>query len=1704
MQANVTQRFPFSNRGLVQKLDVNQLAEDQYYSLINMISFQEGAIAPRYGYADNAITWGASVPSLIHSLASVTPSINSNPTIYVGEGTQIRRVTGNPASSTTIETSFDSVASKINIAQYKTDRTGESNMIYFATPGKMLRDDAYSQARVWGINPPFVSALYAPGVSTRDSILMSGSSGGINIGSSRISDTISVFFPYVVDSTGAGYYYIRPTGGSATIGAMIPGMGVLINSVLCRVEEVLPSTNDFAVYLSSAPSAGQTITAARSNDVSATGTITTSTSGSVSLDLSLTGEESTGYNSDDNIHVSFYVNTPNTIADIRLRFYVDGSTTDYYEKSILPSPAQPVEQSSSSVTDTVTAADVASEYSRAQDQNVYSQLDYTGYDFTNNTISERPYNNISSGLTPATLAPATSATWTELDIPKNQFLAVGQAGSGRKSWKYVTSFEYIVKPVNATAAYTVRYGGLYAFGGRGPNSAPGTTLSPYDYVYTYYDPTTGAESNPSPITKRSLHLRIAKQGIKVQCYGMPDTGEYAGITGIKIYRRGGAFADGLYRLVGTATNPGSGNKVYFDDTLDDLSIISRPVAQFDNNAPVLADLPNEYTGVVTNVAGTIGNGNPVTLTLTLSGGPLDVRTVLTVGTPFSIGGGVSGSSEFETCVVGGYGALSGEIITYCQNSNVLNNQISFSAAANIGCDLTLAALDRMWLAGNSYNPHVLYSSKTSRPESFPIINEASGYAHVITISSPDNPINGIAEYNGEIVCLCQNGIYTVSLDSGRLIGPRKTPANRGLYAKNAWCYVDNEIWFLAYDGIYSWGGGQVTKRSYAIDFIFNDRAINGIKPMARSASLAVPVISLYSMAQKAQEVYFNYMNTDGYFQVLRYHTLFDRWSIDEQYDALSVSTITRNGYNLGVTSITAMFIDLTSGFMYAARSTSRSVSTVADVCLYDWYLATNDGQGTPSSVAIYYQAQSKFFDLGMKMAKKQFTDLGVEITVGNDTNDFKIQLYYDYSTTPNVTDLFDLNPTAVGRQIYALPIQQTGSPSASAGFEARAVQYEIFGRGGFTDAWNGLDFTFIPMPDQIKGRVTDWDDVGHPWDKRFFGVTLEYDNNNTAVDLYLDMVFGLNSGSTALAVQTITLPAKSGRAKTFFPITADTVAKLVRLRPRVATVNYRIFDSKWDCVNYPADIVNNTDWSDYGYEFEKRFYQLYINVDTGGLPVPVEIQGDGGTVLQTVTVTGTGNNRMLPVPILKDIIATQVRLKVGAIPANAKFQLFEHKFDFERLPKPIVLSTPFSDFGYDYIKWAEQLAFDVNTNGTNVPVGVYGDGILKQTVIVNGTQANRNVNITLNPGITFQTMRLEVNPALIPSGGRFQLWDYRPIFRPADKGDVYHTFDWDDLNHPYDKKLKEVTIEFETQGLDVNIAVDTLTGIDGNVETLNAQTLTLNSAQRGFKTFPINDLICKMVRIRSLGTNSGGTHQPAFKMWGYRFSGTVNYPADKVVSTEWTDLGYKCDKIFRGVGIEVDTGGVDCTVTLQVDGNTVQSWTVNTNTNTRRVFLSAMNNTEINGKLYRLLFSAGPGGKSQLFGEPNYDVIKDSCEYVFWTSEDQAFGSVGFTVMKQNWLDYKCEGSVIVRFYNEDDVLFYSKTLPPHSARYPERFYLPSSFNGVSNKSRKHTITIEAADPNKPFKWYRDSSRIEIINLSSDQRVGYYQVITYSNMPLQV
>jgi hypothetical protein len=1640
---------------------------------------------------------------------------------------------------------------------------------YNAYPGGdytrgMIRNNgvAASTAKYWGIIPPAKPALITPSTMTIKDIVVTGSSGTINLANNRATNNIA---SATEEPSGSKFWKITLSGSPSP--QWLPGVYITDGSGQASVIEKVDKNGVVYAYFANQPTTS--ITAKE------TATITASSAGvpfSVSsatfsplVDLSFGQQnEDEGYISDDTVALSFYTQYPERIYDIRLRLYV--SNDDYYEKAISPGEAQNLQNAATSNSttdpDNPEAASELWNYGRALESN----------DYTIPTGVKINYDQTQAGLNPAFLTPSKSGVggWSQVEISKRSFVAVGGSGSpvdgsGRLSWANITKVEVLVRPVLATDVVSFKLGAIFAYGGKGINSNYNAKLTPYRYVYTYKNSATGAESNPSIEMVPENGLNLIRQGINVNMLGIDqtDTQSFSSeVDKIYVYRSGGSFVDGFYRRVGIINNVDAG-AVNFIDTADDISIAGAPIAEFDNDAPVTSDIGFEYraktSGAITrNVLSTI------TLTdITYPGGG-DLRSILTPGTVVNIGGAsdlataANTTGKQESCIVLSVGASS--FTTYTQYDHVTGEYITWDTNAGKSCDVLCSALNRMWVSGDTANPHILYSSKTGRPESFPVINEITGNPHVIAVSSPDNPINGIAEFNSEIVCLCQNGIYTVRLDNGRLIGPFKTPANRGLVLKHAWGYVDNEIWFLSNDGIYAWGGGSVRKVTFAIDFIFNRKKVNDIAFFDRSNSTYYP---LCNIQQKNNEVFFNYINSDGWFFILRYNLLFDRWSLDEVYDPAQLQypngESTRNGINLRPTAITALAAEKASGKLYASKTIATGdwndpggASFGMSLIDYD-EVSTYTDNGEP----IYYQAETKFYDMGAALVKKNFTDIGLEFTSGTGTdagNTFFYRVYYDYlanainastltaadngktyeilfagttdfttigaaSSTVGLTfvksgagatgtgsvievDAGAISNASSGRQIAEFPLQQLSN--ASSGREARAALFSLHGLSKAYNTFHNFAYTFIPLSDVIKGRVTDWDDLGHPFDKRLFNVTIEYDNNNTNLVLLLDTISGLNSATTTLGAQTITLPAKVGRAKSSIPITADIIAKMVRIRPQVATTDYQIFNYSFQKEDYPRDIVNNTDWSDLGYAYEKRLYQLYINCDTNSQNVSVAIEADGA-VLQTVTVNGSATNRMQTIPINKDLIGKLIRLKVsGAIPSGGKFQLFDFKFDYEKLPQPAVLSTPWTDFGYDYLKYAEQVSFDVNTNNQPVPVSIYGDGVLMQTVTVTGTQANRNQIITLDPGLTFRTMRLEVG--VIPAGGRFQLWDYRPIFRPADKGEVYHTFDWDNLEHPYDKKISEVTIEFETTTADVRIAIDTLSGIDGNTRTTPFQTLTLpnTSGNRGFKTFPINETICKMVRVRALGQLSDNKLLASFKMWGYRFGNTIPYPPDIQRFSEWTDLDYPCDKIFRGVGLTIDTGGVNCTVNLEVDGVIKETFTVNTTSASRQVFLTAQDNVEIIGKMYRLTFIPGVNGKAQVFGVPQFNTVKDSCPFVFLDSYEQGLGSAGYSALKQFWADYKCAGSIIIKFYNEENVLFYSKTLPPHASRDVQRFYLPSKNGNVINKSKKHRITIESADPALPFKWYRDTSRLEYINLSSDQRQGYYQFIPWTNMQLPV
>ena len=569
MAENQVKRFPFSNKGMVQKLDVNQLDDGQYTYILNMVSQQEGSLAPRNGYSNINTTWGGvGTPALIDTILAArnVGSLSSDPDIYMSINNsgapKLLRRNGSDSSVTTLASSIytGSTIKRPAMCQFKTDQLNNTGTVYFGTGYNemsgsntafrgMLRDDgSYSAARVVGLLPPVVSAyptVSAPTVGHANpgvSQIVIADNSTTEYTAERVSTSVSSYTKAGADlnlgtpPTEVSQYYV--VVGSVT--DLQAGMLVQFNSApssVARIQSIDASTNTIVVSCGFTPSGAvkayetpeSTLTSTGGAlQVPAIGNFTTP------INLAMGGTEETNYDSDDIIHLSFYNGTPNYNNKVAFRLY---SGTGYYEYVIT-----------------------------LLDTNPNAETGGDGY-------------------------------WAEYEIPKSVFTKNG-VGSGSVSWQNITTAQLIVTCFSS-CTWSMKVGTIFGYGGGGPNSSSSGAFIPYQYVYTYYDPQSGAESNPSPLMNSGSGVYSSQQNIGVVVWGCDHTDSRIGASQINVYRSGGTFTDGYYRKVGSVAMPTpgiSGGKpapTVFLDTATDSSITSARIASFDNFAPVTSNLNKE-------------------------------------------------------------------------------------------------------------------------------------------------------------------------------------------------------------------------------------------------------------------------------------------------------------------------------------------------------------------------------------------------------------------------------------------------------------------------------------------------------------------------------------------------------------------------------------------------------------------------------------------------------------------------------------------------------------------------------------------------------------------------------------------------------------------------------------------------------------------------------------------------------------------------------------------------------------------------------------------------------------------------------------------------------------------------------------------------------------------------------------------------------
>lgn len=1414
------------------------------------------------------------------------------------------------------------------------------------------------------------------------------------------------------------------------------------------------------------------------------------------------GKAANHYDSEDYIELTMTLSTYANVTQILLQFDCnDGSYNDYYEKTILQFGVDP-----STATPSVRGT--------------------------------------------AAFMPPSSGVASEVvtvQIKKNTFLKVGSAGTGSTDWSTVTDSRALIQAKNGD---TVTISNLNLLGGSGPdNSASGR--QPYQYRYTYRNDATAHESNPSVPQIPEAHLAsVSRQPVALSNLIYSTDPQ---VTSIAVYRAGGQFTDGEFRLIGYTPNNSAGGTTTFSDTLLDSDIANAKIMEIDNDPPVLSTLPTALNVTFT------GAGATGLQTVTLSE---SVSNIVTVGTTLH----VSDNDKTEDVrVVSVSGANVG---CYFQNVHSGTIRVTCEAVTGVPCRLSVIAGESVYLAGDQNNPHVLYKSKSGRPEAFPVITEASGVVNQIIVGSQSNPIMALTEFGGDVVCLNLRGIYIVRTINGQMLAPQETPASHGLISSFAWCKADGELFYLSNDGVYSWYGGREEKRSEEIDWFFKGTTINGRKPLDMGST----GLQYVRMEYYRDELWIIGLDTDAVSVAAIYDTVHKRWSF-------------RSGSKEG---------GLSEGWYTSILATSEGLFTARNVngstYLYEEWQGTTDNSSTFPCVI-----HTGFFNFDSPTLQKQFGDVALELTSDVSTT-VTVKTYYDYSASVDETLTV---AGAAGRRTIPIPIQSGN------GKEARAVafRFEFTSSASTQITLHSLTFNVLTLADIQRGRASDWNDYGYPHDKRLDQLVIDYDTGGTSVTLNLDTISGIAGNTQTSAVATFTLTG-SGRSQATLPVKKASdgtmvIAKKIRLRPTATTANFKIFDAQITYEKYPPDVTLFTDPEDAGSPFDKAFTQLILDADTGGIAATVDLYLDGSSSAdQSLTVNTTATTRQQTLTLTNGLIGKKARM-VFTPGTNGKFQLFSYKYvtvpydkgpvmhtsdwmdlghpydkrlytmsleyqvasdtsfvleglsgigsaqtsstlqtftlkastrkvdnfaitgnpvvkavrfkpttpavtakiykvDFQKedYPPDYVAYTPTEDCGTPYDKYFNQLDLDIDTGGVAATVQVEIDGSVQQTLTVNSTATTRNKNFTLNPVLVGKRARL-----LLTSGtnGKTQLFNHQFIVTNADDGAVKHSFNWDNLGHPYDKRLRAVTFRYDNMSAgSTTMLVDTLTGTDGTTVTNSALMFTLSGATRGEQTFPIADgTIVKAVRVHPSSDNT------SFKHWGYVFD-FEKLPADKILFTPWDSLNYPCEKVLRSLILDIDTGGVACSVELQADGVTKETYTVTTTANDRVRILSCASDiadSYIIGREFRLKFTPGNGGKAQYFTH-TFEQTHEPCPATHWDSFEQTFGSAGYRFLRQCWVEFR-GGSCVFKIYRDDGTLFYQKTLPAHTQRTTERFYLPAINNSVLNKAKGHRIVIDAVDATKPFYLYRDSSRLEIGFLSAGARAPHQQSYLWSTLPIQ-
>lgn len=463
--------------------------------------------------------------------------------------------------------------------------------------------------------------------------------------------------------------------------------------------------------------------------------------------------------------------------------------------------------------------------------------------------------------------------------------------------------------------------------------------------------------------------------------------------------------------------------------------------------------------------------------------------------------------------------------------------------------------------------------------------DATRSTYSLEVTQSNDPTVMGFSYNGRCGVFTTSRLIWLTGDPESGFRKDEVPNGHGLFSRWALA-VGGRIAWLAKDGIYETGGSEPDADIVDMDLgplFVNEEGggapttINGIRAPKITSGEAANLRLDYA---DDNSLMFLYRDQSAVRACLRYVPTRQGWLYYEFGQPL---TFVHSEVGKGVRSLVA---GDANGKLHLIGGSSNPV--------------LDDGVG------IAFELQPFAEDYGDSRPNKRFGDLEVDANPNGQTINVEVG-YNNHTTTASLTAITGSSQ-----------VQRLYDITSGDGNRARNISIRLHGTtvAGNRPRFLSWEPSVMDYPADTKLRAATWTDCGHPGRKYVRGIVVHADTYGVAKTVRIE-----KDGGTLIESINVNF---TGEGRQTFVFASPTYAHLVRLAT-ADTDDWTLIDWEWI---YDKDQSPTAEiWTDGGYDGDKYMQAVVIRADTFNTPKTIRIEKDGGTVIDTITLTHNGDRR---------------------------------------------------------------------------------------------------------------------------------------------------------------------------------------------------------------------------------------------------------------------------------------------------------------------------------------------------------------------------------------------------------------------------------------------------------------------------------------------